>query len=118
MIDRGTKKKLFFLYRDRLYNVVKEYNAIYKPYPHVIRGKNFGIISIISKRDGDLKVDLEFVEDTRAITIKHFIQAIAWVEARIEGVKRYNENEYRKHQEFWGNVEAELALDALKGDNL
>lgn len=118
MIDESVYKKPFFLYRDKLYRVVREYNDIYKPYPHSIRGKDFGIISIISIANGDLKVDLEYVGDFRAGTIKNFQRAIAWVNARIEGVKRYNENEYRKHQEFWSNVEAELALNALQGDNL
>jgi hypothetical protein len=49
------------------------------------------------------------------MTIVKAIQvASAWVDARMEGIRRYNEREYRKHQQLIENLEAEAAMKALE----
>lgn len=49
--------------------------------------------------------------------IKAIQVASAWVDARLEGLKRYNEREYRKHQVLIESLEAEMAMKALSALN-
>jgi hypothetical protein len=97
---RAVYHRLFQILKDR----IVEYNRIQNPYLVVIRGKRFGEISVTVDENGRMDIYAYYIP-LNAKTIKSLLQAIAWVEARIEGLKRYNKNEYRKQSELFGSAE-------------